>query len=162
MMCDDTGHDRLRAAAKRLAPAATAARAEVAQESRNEETNEAFVTNNAENVKPRVDVSREDSNEVSSRIEDAHTPVGGQVASAEVSSRAEGVLPSRMRGSEERGAPEEPMLEHTDGSETCISVMTVILQSLGVASKNDKIVDLFSRNGLGGAAVDMGFERENS
>ena len=62
VMCDDAGQQRLPTAAEeRLAPAASAARAEVAQESRDEEMNEACVTNNAENVKPRSEVSREDS-----------------------------------------------------------------------------------------------------
>ena len=73
-MCDDTDQERLHAAEERLAPAASAARAEVAQEgqasparveaaqeSRNEEMTEALVTNNAENVKPRIEISREDS-----------------------------------------------------------------------------------------------------
>ena len=128
-MCDDEGQQSLRAAEERLSPAAPAARAEVAQESRNEEMKEAFVTNNAENVKPRIGESREDSTEVSSRIEnvkprvevsrgdstevisrmeDGNMPVGGQLASAKVSSRTEGVLPSRKRESEERGAHEDP------------------------------------------------------
>ena len=77
--------------------------------------------------------------------------MGRQLESAEVSSRSEGVLPSRKRGSEERGALEDPRLERTDGSEMCISVMTVILKSLGVAPASDKMA--------GGAAVDLGFER---
>ena len=33
------------------------------------------------------------------------------------------------------------MLERTDGSEMCISVMTVILESLGVASTNGEVVE---------------------
>ena len=37
--------------------------------------------------------------------------------------------------------------------------MSVILKSLGVASANGKVAELFSRNRFGGAAVDMGFER---
>ena len=70
------GETARRAAEERLAPTAVAARAAaaeehqaslarvvVAQESRDEEMTEAFVTNNAENVKPRVEVSREDSTE---------------------------------------------------------------------------------------------------
>ena len=65
----------------RLAPAASAARAEaaqegqvsrvgieLAQESRDEEMSEACVTNNAESVKPRIDESREDSTEAISRM----------------------------------------------------------------------------------------------
>ena len=66
MMCDDAGQQRLRTAEERLAPAASAARAEiaeegqvsparveVAQESRDEEMNEAC----------RVETLREDSTE---------------------------------------------------------------------------------------------------
>ena len=78
----------------------------------------------------------------------------------------------------ERGAPEDPTLECTDGSEVChrepddpvlehaegsevyITVMTVILKSPGVASASDKIADMFCRSRFGGAAVDMGLERE--
>ena len=66
--------------------------------------NEACATNNAENVKLRIEASREDSTEVISRMEDGNTPVGGPLVSAEVNSRSEGVLPSRKRGSQERGA----------------------------------------------------------
>ena len=53
------------------------------------------------------------------RTEDGNTPVGGQLVLVEVRSRSEGGLPSRKRGSEERGAPEleDPMSEHADGSE---------------------------------------------
>ena len=77
-------------------------------------------------------------------MEDGNTPVRGPLVSAEVSSRSEGVLPSRKRGSEERGAleTEDPRLEHTDGSEMCISEMTVNLKSLGVASASDKMAEL--------------------
>ena len=73
----------LRAAEERVAPAAWAARVEVALEehrllglSRDEEMTEVCVTNIADNVKPRVAVD-----------------------SVEVSSRMEGVPPSRNRGS---------------------------------------------------------------
>ena len=59
---------------------------------------DACVTNNAENVKPRVEILREGSTEAISRMEDGNTPVGGPLVSAEVSSRSEGVLPSRERG----------------------------------------------------------------
>ena len=128
VMCDEAGQQRLCTAKERLASAASATRAgvaqegqaslarvEVAQESRDEEMNEARVTNDAENVKhqigesrddstevsdrmedkPRIDESRDDSTEVTSRMEDSNTPVGGPLVSAEVSSRSEGVLPSR-------------------------------------------------------------------
>ena len=134
LMCDDAGKQRLRKAEKRLAPAASAARAEAAQEgqaslarvelapkNRDEETSEACVTNNAENVKPRVEILREDSTEAISRMEDGNTPVRGPLVSAEVSSRSEGVPPSRKQGSEKRGAPGDLTLECTDGSEMCIS-----------------------------------------
>ena len=49
---------------------ASPARIELAQESRDEEMNEACVTNSAENVKPRIDESRDDSTEVTCRMED--------------------------------------------------------------------------------------------
>ena len=88
---------------ERLAPAASAARAEAAQEgqasparveleqeSRNDEMDEAYVTNSAENVKLRIDESREDSTEAVSRMEDGNTPVGGPLEPAEVNSRSEG------------------------------------------------------------------------
>ena len=108
VMCDDAGQQRLRTAEERPAPAASAARVEVAQEgqvsparvelaqeSREEEMSEACVTNNAGNVKPRVEVLPEDSTKAVSRMEDCNTPVGGPLVSAEVSSRSESVLPSR-------------------------------------------------------------------
>ena len=68
MMCDDAGQQRQEG---QVSPA----RIEVAQESRDEETNEACVTNDAESVKPRIDESRDDSTEVTSRMEDGNTPV---------------------------------------------------------------------------------------
>ena len=55
------------------------------------------MTNNAENVKPQIEASREDSTEAISRMEDGNTAVGGPLVSAEVNSRSEGVLP-RIRG----------------------------------------------------------------
>ena len=51
------------------------------------------------------------------------------------------------------------MIERAEGSETCISEVSVILKSLGVASANGAVAEVFCRNRLGGAAVDMGFER---
>ena len=86
-------------------------------------------------------------------------PVGGPSVSAELSSRSEGVPPSRKRGSEEGGRPEDAMLEHADATEMCISEMTVILVSLGVTTANFKVADLFCRNRFGDSAVGMGFER---
>ena len=97
---------------------------------------------------PRIEVSREDSTEVIIRMEDGNTPVGGPLVSVEVSSRMEGVPPSRERGSEERGAPEDPMLERTYGSEMCISEMQVILQSLGVASASGEVAQCSAEAGL--------------
>ena len=67
---------------------------------------EASVTNDAENDRHEVEESREDSTEVSSRMEGGNTPVGGPLVPAGVSSRSEGGLSSGKRGSEERGAPE--------------------------------------------------------
>ena len=172
VMCDDAGQQRLRTAEERLAPAASVARAvvalegqvslarvELAQESRDEEMSEACVTNNAENVKPRVEILREDSTEAISRMEDGNTPVGGPLVSGEVNSRSEGVLPSRKRESEKRGAPGDLTLDCTDGSEMCISEMTVVLMSLGVTTANSKVAELFCRNRFGDSAVGIGFER---
>ena len=113
---------------------------------------EACVTNNAESVKPRIDESLEDSTEAISRMEDG-------MVSAEVSSRSEGVPPSRKRGSEKRGALGDLTLECTDGSEMCISKMTVILKSLDVASASEQVAELICRNRFGDSAVGMGFER---
>ena len=50
--------------------------------------NEACVTNNVENVKPRVEILQEDSTKAISRMEDGDTPVVGPLVSAEVSSRS--------------------------------------------------------------------------
>ena len=111
------------------------------------------MTNNAQSVKPQIDESREDSTEAISRMEDGNTPVEGLLESAEVSSRSEGVPPSRKRGSEKRGAPGDLTLECTDGSEMCISEMTVILMSLGLATANSKVADLFCRNRFGDSAA---------
>ena len=56
---------------------ASLARVEAAQESQDEEMTEARVTNNADNVELRIDELREDSTEVTDRMEDGNTPVGG-------------------------------------------------------------------------------------
>ena len=150
MMCDDAGQQRLRTAEERLAPAASAARAEVAQEGQaspatvelaqeswDEEMNGPFVTNKAENVN-RVEI-------LLSRMEDGNAPVGRPLVSSEVSSRSEGVAPSRKRGSEEGGLPEDAMLELADASEMCINEMTVIFLSLGVSTANIKVAEWFCR-----------------
>ena len=68
--------------------------------------------------------------------------------SAEVSSRSEVVPPSRKRGSEEGGLPEDAMLEHADASEMFISEMTLILMSLGVTTANSKVAELFAEPDL--------------
>ena len=99
-MWHDEGQEKLRAAEKRLAPAASAARAEVAQEgqaslarvevaqeSPDEEMTEACVTSVPENVKPRIEESREDSTAVSSRTEDKPRIEVSREDSTEVISR---------------------------------------------------------------------------
>ena len=83
---------------ERLAPAASAARAEVAQEGQTspprvvltQESREDWteVSDRTED-KPRIDESRDDSAEVTSRMEDRNTPVVGPLVSAEVNSRSE-------------------------------------------------------------------------
>ena len=75
------------------------------------------------------------------------------------SGRMEDVVPSRKRGSEEVGPPDDPNLTPTDESQIGISETAVILTSLGVAPANFKVADVFCRNRFGDAAVDMGFER---
>ena len=105
--------------------------------------NEACVTNNAENVKPRSEVSRDDSTEVTCRMEDGDTPVGGPLVSAEVSSRSDGGTPSRERGSEERGL-EDAMLEYADVANMCINEMTVIFKSLEMVSASERVAESVS------------------
>ena len=51
------------------------------------------------------------------------------------------------------------MSEHADGSEMCIIEMTVVLESLGVASASGEVAELFCRKRFGGAVVVTGFER---
>ena len=157
VMCNDAGQQRLRTAEERLAPAASAARAEAAQEgqvsparvelvqeSRDEETSEVCVTNNAENVKPQIEASRGDSTNVSGRMEHGNTP--------------EGVPPSRNRGSEEGGFPKDAMLEYADVSKMCINEMTVTFESLDVASASERVAESVSVR-FGDSAVGIGFER---
>ena len=102
----------------------------------------AYVTNNAENVKPRIEESREDSTDVTSRMDDGITPGGGTLVLAEVSSRSEGVLPSRKRGPEGVCHHKDPMLEHADGSEKRTNVMYLILESRDVYSVSDRVAEL--------------------
>ena len=83
-MCNDASQQSLRTVEERLAPAVSAAsaevtqegpaslaRVEVAQECRDGEMTEASVTSIAENVKLRVEESRHDSTEVTSRMRTA-------------------------------------------------------------------------------------------
>ena len=66
------------------------------------------------------------------------------------------VVPSRKRGSEEVGPPDDPNLTPAHESQMGISEMAVILMSLGVAPANFKVAELFCRNRFGESAVDMG------
>ena len=132
MMNDEVGQQRLHAA-QRVSPVrdqqSVTTRVEAAQEGPDEAMNQALASSSARNVKPRVEVSREASTGVGSRVED--------------------VLPSRRRGSEETTADEL----------MGISEMTVIFMSLGVAPANFKVAELFCRDRFGEAAVSVGFER---
>ena len=71
----------------------------------------------------------------------------------------EDAVPSRKRGSEEVGPPDDPNLTPADESQMGISEMAVILVSLGVAPANFKVAEWFCRKRFGESAVDMGFER---
>ena len=102
------------------------------QEGPDEAMRQAPAASRARNVKPRVEVSGEDSTRVSSRMEDG--------------------------GSEEMGPPDDPTLTPADES-TGISEMTVILMSLIVAPANFKVAEWFCRNRFDDTVVDMGFER---
>ena len=86
-MRDDVGQQRLLAVEERLAPAASAARAEgaqkgqaslakidAAQEFRDVKMSEAFVKSDAENVKLPIEETREDLTEVTSRKDNWHRP----------------------------------------------------------------------------------------
>ena len=118
MMNDDVGQQRLRVAEQRGSSAgeqpSVATRVEAAQEGPHEALNralvassarEASVAGSARNVRPRK---------------------------AE-SGRVEDVVPSRKRGSEEMGPPDDPNLTPADESQMGVSEMAVILMSLGVA-----------------------------
>ena len=100
-MCNDAGQQMLHTVEERLAPAASAARAEVSQEgqasparvevaqgSRDEEMNEACVTNKAENVKPQIEESREDSTDESSQMDNIKARIE-ESRETEVTSRME-------------------------------------------------------------------------
>ena len=145
IMNEDVGQQRLRAAEQRVSSAgeqpSVATRVEVAQEGPDEamdqapaasNAREASVASSAKNVRPRT---------------------------AE-SGRMEDVVPSRKRGSEEVGLPDDPNHTPADESQMGISEMAVILMSLGVAPANFNVAELFCRKRFGDSAVDMGFERE--
>ena len=166
VMCDDAGQQRLRLAEKRLAPAASAARADVAQEgqasparvelaqeSRDEEMSEACVTDNAENVKPRVEILREESTEAISRMEDGNTPVGGPLASAEVNSRSEVFY--RRESEDQRKEALRTQCWSMQTRRKCASARwQVILKSLDVASASERVAEPVSV-GFGDSAVGM-------
>ena len=135
-VCDDAGQQRLRTVEERLAPAASAARAEVAQEghasparvevaqeSRDEDSIDA--SSRLEKRQDPVEESLEDSTEVTSRMDDGNTPVGGPLASAEMRSRAEVFC---RRGSEDQ---KECVVRGT----RCL-----ILKSLDVASTSGTVL----------------------
>ena len=75
------------------------------------------------------------------------------------SGRMEDVVPSRKRGSDEVGLPDDPNLTPANESQMGISEMAVILMSLGVALANFKVAELFWRDRFGESAVDVGFDR---
>ena len=143
MMNDDVAQQRLRAAEQRGSSAgeqpSVATRVEAAQgpdEAMNQalaasSAREATVASSARNVRPRT---------------------------AE-SGRMEDVVPSRKRGSEEMGPPDDPNLTPADESQMGIIEMAVILMSLGVAPANFTVAELFCRNRFGDSVVDMAFER---
>ena len=74
MMKDDVGQQRLHAAEQRVSPAgelqSVAIRVEAAQDGPGEAMRQAPAASSARNVKPRVEVSLEDSTRVSSRLQD--------------------------------------------------------------------------------------------
>ena len=113
-MNDDMGQQRLHVAEQRVSPAgeqpSVATRAEAAQEGSDEQMTEAPAASSGRNARPRM---------------------------AE-SSRMEDVVPSRKRGSEELGPPDDPRLMPADESQMGISEMAVFLMSLGVAPRTSK------------------------
>ena len=72
------------------------------------------------------------------------------------SGRMEDVVPSRKRGFEEVGPPDDPNLTPADESQMGIREMAVIFMSLGVAPANFKVAEWFCRNRFGESAVNMG------
>ena len=144
-MCDDAGHQRLHSGGATRASSIGRRRARHRLRGlrwpRRVETKmtQSCVTSNTDFGKPRAQESREDSTEVSSRMEDGNTPVGGPLVSAEVSSRSEGFLQSRKRRSEGVCHPEDPTLEQPDWLEVRISVMSLIHKSPDVASESGRV-----------------------
>ena len=126
MMNDDVGQQRLRAGEQQGSSAgeqpSVATRVEAAQQGPGEGMNQAPVASNARNVRPR-------------------TAESGWM---------EDVVPSRKRGLEEMGPPDDPNLTPADESQMGTSEM---------AQANFKVAELFCRNRFGESAVDMGFER---
>ena len=111
---------------ERLAPAASAARAEVAQEGQTspprvelaqESREDSTEVSDRTEDKPRIDELRDDSAEVTSR---------GPLVSAEVNSRSEVFHRRESEDQKKKGTPGDTTLDCTYGSEMCISKMTVI------------------------------------
>ena len=125
MMNGDVGQQRLRAAEQRVSSAgeqpSVATRVEAAQEGPDEAMSQALAASSARNVRPRT---------------------------AE-SGRVEDLVPSRKRGSEEVGLPDDPNLTPADESQVGIGEVAVIFMSLGVAMANFKVAELFCRNRFG-------------
>ena len=123
MMNDDVGQQRLRAAQQRVSSAgvqpSVATRVEAAQEGPDEAMNQASAARSAR----EAPVASSARNVIPRTTERA---------------RMKDVVPSRMRGSEEVGPPDDPNLTPADASQVGISEMAVILMSLGVAPANVK------------------------
>ena len=121
MMNDDAGQQRLRAAEQRGSSAgrqpSVATRVEAAQEGPDEAMNQVLAASSA----------REASVAGSARDVRPRTAESG---------RMEDVVPSRKRGSEGMGPPDDPNLTPADASQ--IGISAVILKSLGVAPSEFK------------------------
>ena len=135
MMNDNVGQQKLHAAEQRFSPAgeqpSVGTRVEAAHEGPDQAKRQALAASSASNVRPRT---------------------------AE-RSRMEDVVPSRKRGSEGVGPPDDLGLTPADESQMDIGEMAVILVSLEVARANFKVAEFFCRNRFGDTAVSMGFER---
>ena len=117
-------------------------------ESRRQENNRLEGPDEAMNQAPAANSAREALVASSARNVRPRTAESG---------RMEDVVPSRKRGSEEVGPPDDPNLTPADESQTGISEMAVILMSLGVAPAKFQVAELFCRNRFGESAVGMGF-----